>query len=104
TPRQETDPPDALAARARLDLDPTRERRGRVGQNQVPLTPREELCDEPLELGRHVLVCGRERLGDLVVHLRDDLKEVTPCLPDVFQLPRHEVVALLESLQLAGGE
>jgi len=102
--RQQRDTLHALAAGTRLDLDPRRERVGRIGQDQPALTAGEQLRDQPLELLGDIAVRRRERLGDLPVDLRDHLEQVPARLADVVELPLHEVVALLKGLQLAGRE
>ena len=83
---------------------PRRERIGRVGEHEPSLPAGEQLGDQPLELLGHVAERRGERLGDLAVDLGDDLEQVATSLAHVVELTLHEVVALLERLELAGRE
>ncbi len=102
--REQRDAPHPLATRARLDLDPGRERVAGLGGHQPALAAGEQLADQALELGGHVPVGGLERGHDLGLDPLDHLEQVSARPADVVQLAVQEVVALLQRLELAPGE
>ena len=102
--REQRDALHALATRARLDLDPGRERVAGLGGDQPALAAGEQLADQALELGSYVPVGGLERRHDLGLDPLDHLEQIPARAAHVVELAVQEVVALLQRLELAAGE
>jgi len=98
--RQQGEPLDLLARRARLDLDAGGQHVIRLGQHEPARAAGEEPREQPLELTRGVGVGGGEHLLHPVVDLLDHREQVAAGLAQVFKLGGEELVPLYQRLVL----